>query len=198
MNGSALRCQSDRRSSFDTRHPFHGQGYDFDVRLYPRRSRHGGYRHGLCSHRPRPRRGRLQLVREEQEKLRAKPASPKCRTRCGEDGFYFEHVPIFGGDKPKRVIDDKGKFGDANDAVIQALIDANALIARGGCGINIRIHGGRKRRSSSATRRNGSSRSTSRPRSRASRAQKTIRDVALQAIEDTRFVPASGRTACAA
>ena len=45
----------------------------------------------------------------------------------GEDGFYFEHVPMFGGKEPKRVINDKGKFGDANDAVIQALIDANAL-----------------------------------------------------------------------
>ena len=30
----------------------------------------------------------------------------------------------------KRVIDDKGKFGDANDAVIKALTEANALIAR--------------------------------------------------------------------
>src|SRR5690606_12125622 len=30
-----------------------------------------------------------------------------------------------------RVIDDKGKFGDANDAVIKALIDANMLFGRG-------------------------------------------------------------------
>ena len=31
----------------------------------------------------------------------------------------------------KRVIDDKGKVGDANEAVIKALIEAEALIARG-------------------------------------------------------------------
>jgi isoleucyl-tRNA synthetase len=44
------------------------------------------------------------------------------------DGFYTKEVPGFGG---RRVIDDKGKKGDANDAVIAALIDASHLLARG-------------------------------------------------------------------
>ena len=44
-----------------------------------------------------------------------------------EAGFFTKEAPGFEG---KRVIDDKGKFGDANDAVIKALIEANALIAR--------------------------------------------------------------------
>jgi isoleucyl-tRNA synthetase len=48
-----------------------------------------------------------------------------------ENGYYYSHVPIFGGDNPKRVITDKGEKGDANDAVIKALIDAGMLIARG-------------------------------------------------------------------
>jgi isoleucyl-tRNA synthetase len=39
-----------------------------------------------------------------------------------------KEAPGFEG---KRVIDDKGNKGDANDAVIKALADANALIARG-------------------------------------------------------------------
>jgi isoleucyl-tRNA synthetase len=51
------------------------------------------------------------------------------------DGFYTDQVPGFGpsdtGGKPKRVIDDKGNKGDANDAVIKALIDAGMLLARG-------------------------------------------------------------------
>ncbi len=50
------------------------------------------------------------------------------------DGFYTKEVPGFGPDSEggaKRVIDDKGKKGDANDAVMKALIDAGALIARG-------------------------------------------------------------------
>ena len=72
---------------------------------------------------------------------------PEVPHTVGEDGFYFEHVPLFGGEEPKRVINDKGKFGDANDAVIQALIEANALVARGQpASITIRIPGGRRRR----------------------------------------------------
>jgi isoleucyl-tRNA synthetase len=46
----------------------------------------------------------------------------------GPDGFYTDEVPGFEG---KRVIDDKGKKGDANDAVIAALVEAGHLIARG-------------------------------------------------------------------
>jgi isoleucyl-tRNA synthetase len=44
------------------------------------------------------------------------------------DGFYTKDVPGFAG---RRVIDDKGKKGDANDVVIAALIDASHLLARG-------------------------------------------------------------------
>jgi isoleucyl-tRNA synthetase len=44
------------------------------------------------------------------------------------DGFYTKEVPGFAG---RRVIDDKGKRGDANDAVIAALIEASHLVARG-------------------------------------------------------------------
>ena len=44
-----------------------------------------------------------------------------------EAGFFTKEAPGFEG---KRVIDDKGKFGDANFAVIAALTDAGALIAR--------------------------------------------------------------------
>ena len=36
------------------------------------------------------------------------------------------------GFEGKRVVDDKGEFGDANEAVIEALIKANALLARAG------------------------------------------------------------------
>jgi len=43
-------------------------------------------------------------------------------------GTFTSDAPGFEG---KRVITDKGKKGDANDAVIKALIEANALFARG-------------------------------------------------------------------
>src|SRR5215468_3810633 len=51
------------------------------------------------------------------------------------DVFFTDQAPGFGprdtGGKPKRVITDKGDKGDANDAVIKALIDTGMLIARG-------------------------------------------------------------------
>ena len=49
-------------------------------------------------------------------------------------GFYTEDAPGFGPDReggPARVIDDKGKKGDANQSVITALIERNNLFARG-------------------------------------------------------------------
>ncbi len=45
-----------------------------------------------------------------------------------ENGAFTEAAPGFTG---KRVINDKGEKGDANEAVIKALIEAGMLIARG-------------------------------------------------------------------
>ncbi|WP_342359201.1 isoleucine--tRNA ligase [Terrarubrum flagellatum] len=45
-----------------------------------------------------------------------------------EDGFFTKEAPGFTG---KRVITDKGDKGDANEAVIKALIEAGNLVARG-------------------------------------------------------------------
>ena len=44
------------------------------------------------------------------------------------DGIYTDEAPGFDG---KCVITEKGKKGDANQAVIDALVTAGALIARG-------------------------------------------------------------------
>ena len=44
------------------------------------------------------------------------------------DGFFTKEAPGFEG---RRVIDDKGNNGDANEAVIRALIEAGNLLARG-------------------------------------------------------------------
>ncbi|MFX5214500.1 hypothetical protein ABTC92_18750, partial [Acinetobacter baumannii] len=43
-------------------------------------------------------------------------------------GALTDQAPGFAG---KRVINDKGEKGDANEAVIKALIEAGALLARG-------------------------------------------------------------------
>jgi isoleucyl-tRNA synthetase len=45
-----------------------------------------------------------------------------------ENGAYTDHAPGFVG---KRVINDKGEKGDANEAVIKALVEEGQLLARG-------------------------------------------------------------------
>jgi isoleucyl-tRNA synthetase len=45
-----------------------------------------------------------------------------------ENGAYTDHAPGFAG---KRVINDKGEKGDANEAVIKALVERGMLLARG-------------------------------------------------------------------
>jgi isoleucyl-tRNA synthetase len=45
-----------------------------------------------------------------------------------ENGAFTDEAPGFEG---KRVLTDKGEKGDANDAVIKALVEASALVARG-------------------------------------------------------------------
>lgn len=45
-----------------------------------------------------------------------------------ENGAFTDHAPGFVG---KRVINDKGEKGDANEAVIKALVEAGKLLARG-------------------------------------------------------------------
>ena len=52
----------------------------------------------------------------------------------GDDGYYTADAPGFGPDAAEgaaRVIDDRGKKGDANKRIIAALIDNDALFARG-------------------------------------------------------------------
>jgi isoleucyl-tRNA synthetase len=49
-----------------------------------------------------------------------------------EEGAYYPHVPLFGGLKVLETEGRKaGKFGPANSAVIERLIEADALLARG-------------------------------------------------------------------
>jgi isoleucyl-tRNA synthetase len=112
------------------RHPFHGQGYDFEVRLFPADYVTDDTGTGFVHTAPGHGADDYSLYVSNKDAF-AEAGIPEVPHTVGEDGRYFEHVPIFGGATPKRVIDDKGKFADANDAVIQELIKANALLARG-------------------------------------------------------------------
>jgi isoleucyl-tRNA synthetase len=60
--------------------------------------------------------------------LEARNISTAIPYTVDENGAFTAHAPGFTG---KRVINDKGEKGDANEAVIKALVDAGMLLARG-------------------------------------------------------------------
>ncbi|WP_312797427.1 isoleucine--tRNA ligase [Tianweitania sp.] len=66
--------------------------------------------------------------------LRARGIDTTIPFTVDDAGYFTKDAPGFGPDReggPARVIDDNGKKGDANKVVIEALIAANALFARG-------------------------------------------------------------------
>ena len=173
-------------------HPFHGLGYDFEVRLYAgdfvTDDAGTGFVHCAPGH------GADDYNLFEDNKNSFEEAGiPEVPHTVGADGFYFEAVPLFGGDQPKRVIDDKGKFGDANEAVAGKLAETGALIARGRLK-HTYPHSWRSKKpvifrntpqwfiaiDKPVTIENASD-------------NVTIRELSLQAIDDTRFVPETGR-----
>ncbi len=96
------------------------------------------------------------------------------------DGFYTKDAPGFTG---KRVITDKGEKGDANDAVIRALTEAGALISRGRLKHQY-PHSWRSKKPIIF-------RNT--PQWFISMSSHGLRDIALKAIDETKFFPAGGQ-----
>jgi isoleucyl-tRNA synthetase len=64
----------------------------------------------------------------DKAELQNRGINPAIPYTVDENGAFTEAAPGFTG---KRVINDKGEKGDANEAVIKALIDTGMLIARG-------------------------------------------------------------------
>ncbi len=96
------------------------------------------------------------------------------------DGFYTKDAPGFTG---KRVITDKGEKGDANESVIRALTEAGALISRGRLKHQY-PHSWRSKKPIIF-------RNT--PQWFISMSSHGLRDIALQAIDETKFFPAAGQ-----
>ncbi len=107
-------------------------------------------------------------------------------------GFYTKDAPGFGPDReggPARVIDDNGKKGDANKAVIDELIKRNALFARGRLKHSY-PHSWRSKKP--IIFRNTPQWFVYMDKELGDGT--TLRSRALQAIDDTRFVPGAGQT----
>ena len=109
-------------------HPLRSLGYDFKVPLLD-----GGHvtdEDGTGFVHTAPGHGRedFEIWMENAAKLRQRGIDTAIPFTVDGDGRFTRDVPGLEG---KRVIDDKGNKGDANDAVMAALIEAGMLIARG-------------------------------------------------------------------
>ena len=109
-------------------HPLRGKGYDFAVPLLD--ADHVTDEDGTGFVHTAPGHGRddFDIWTANTRALQARGIDPTIPYTVDENGFFTKDAPGFEG---RRVIDDKGKKGDANDAVIKALADAGMLIARG-------------------------------------------------------------------
>jgi isoleucyl-tRNA synthetase len=103
-----------------------------------------------------------------------------------ENGAFTEAAPGFTG---KRVINDKGEKGDANEAVIKALIDAHMLIARG----RLKHQYPHSWRSKKPVIFRNTPQWFIAMDKGINKANDTLRSRALHAIDMTRWVPATGK-----
>jgi len=107
-------------------HPFRGQGYEFDVPLlagdHVTADTGTGFVHTAPGH------GEEDFALMTSLDRNYTRENPDAFSIVKEDGSFAASVPQFAG---KRILTPEGKDGDANGAVIKALIEANALLAKG-------------------------------------------------------------------
>jgi isoleucyl-tRNA synthetase len=101
------------------RHPFHGAGFDFEVRLLPGEHVTADTGTGFVHTAPGHGEDDFELARKFKIEV---PFT------VGEDGSFLPNVPLFAG---KKILLPDGKDGDANGAVIKELIGRGALLSKG-------------------------------------------------------------------
>jgi len=153
-------------------HPLQGKGFDFDVNMYAgdfvTTETGTGFVHIAPSH------------GEDDYRLGIEHGL-KVPDMVDEDGSYFDHVPLFAG---LIVLTDDGKEGNANGGVIKELISCGHLLAKGSLRHSY-PHSWRSK--APLIFRNTSQWFISMDAN-------GLRDKALAAIDQTRFVPAAGKT----
>jgi isoleucyl-tRNA synthetase len=109
-------------------HPFRGRGYDFVVPLFDGEHVTDDTGTGFVHTAPGHGREDFDIWIKNASLLDAAGINIAIPYTVDENGAFTEAAPGFTG---KRVINDEGEKGDANEAVIKALIEAGMLIARG-------------------------------------------------------------------
>ncbi|MEM8589195.1 MAG: isoleucine--tRNA ligase [Pseudomonadota bacterium] len=151
-------------------HPLHGRGYDFDVPVFSgdfvTTEQGTGIVHIAPGH------GEDDFDLGQANGIQVPPV-------VDEDGSYYKHVPLFAG---KVIYTEEGKPGDANAAVVSAIEGSGGLLSRG-----------RLRHSYPHSWRSKAPlifRATS--QWFISMDTNGLRETALKALGETRFVPPSG------
>ncbi len=158
-------------------HPFRGQGYEFDVPLLP--GEHVTADAGTGFVHTAPGHG------EEDFELGRAHGLEVPRT-VSEDGSFYPDVPLFAG---KRILTPEGKDGDANGAVIRELIAAGRLLAKG----SLRHQYPHSWRSKAPVIYRATPQwfvSMDKPFEGSN--GKTLRELAMKAIHETKWYPATG------
>jgi isoleucyl-tRNA synthetase len=110
-------------------HPLQSKGgYDFDVPLLAGDHVTDDAGTGFVHTAPGHGREDFEIWTANARALEARGINPAIPYTVDENGAFTSHAPGFEG---KRVINDKGEKGDANEAVIKALVEAGNIIARG-------------------------------------------------------------------
>ncbi|MGN6462624.1 MAG: class I tRNA ligase family protein, partial [Pseudolabrys sp.] len=110
------------------KHPFAGNGYDFQVPLLDGDHVTDDTGTGFVHTAPGHGREDFDIWMANARALEARGISSAIPYTVDENGALTAAAPGFAG---KRVINDKGEKGDANEAVIKALAEAGNIIARG-------------------------------------------------------------------
>jgi isoleucyl-tRNA synthetase len=119
---------ADALSVMICRHPLAGQRYDFAVPLLAGDHVTDDTGTGFVHTAPGHGREDFDVWTANKAELEARGINTTIPYTVDADGRFTEQAPGFTG---KRVLTEKGAKGDANEAVIKALIDAGMLIARG-------------------------------------------------------------------
>jgi isoleucyl-tRNA synthetase len=109
-------------------HPLAGKGYDFQVPLLSGDHVTDDAGTGFVHTAPGHGREDFDVWTANARELEARGINTTIPYTVDENGAFTDQAPGFTG---KRVINDKGEKGDANDAVIKALVEAGMLLARG-------------------------------------------------------------------
>jgi isoleucyl-tRNA synthetase len=109
------------------RHPLHDKGYDFQVPLLAGDHVTDDTGTGFVHTAPGHGREDFEVWTANRAALEARGINPSIPYTVDENGAFTEQAPGFTG---KRVINDKGEKGDANEAVIKVLAEAGNIIAR--------------------------------------------------------------------